>query len=311
VSPTPEKVRDAPRTADIARTPLGVLKATMTEWRDDRAPRLAAALAYHTIFAMAPLLVIAVSLAGFVLGPRSTRDRLVQQVLEFTGSIQIADFVEGVIQQTSRREASALGTIVGVVVLLIGASNVFNELKAALNDIWGASSANARGLIGVVINRALSVGMVLLTGVILLATIVLTTALTRATQSLDSSWPGTPVVTQIGAFILTYLLTVLVLAMIYRYVPDVRISWRDVWSGAAVTGLLLSIGRLLISLYLGFSTVGSAYGAAGALAVMLLWIYYSAQIFFFGAEFTQVFARTRGSRWHEQEKLDAPVEEPS
>lgn len=303
----PEPAERPLKTAEVARTPLGILKATATEWRDDRAPRLAAALAYHTIFAVAPLLIIAVSVAGLVLGPRSTRDQLVSQVQQFTGSAQIAEFVDTLLEQTARPEASALGTVVGIVVLLIGASNLFNELKTSLNDIWEVQPAPSRGVLEVVVGRAISVGMVLLTGLILLATLIVSTALTRAARLLDSGWAGTPVLTQIAGFIVTYLLTVLVLAMIYRYVPDVRLSWRDVWSGAFVTGLLFSIGRLLISLYLGFSTAGSAYGAAGALIVLLLWLYYSGQIFFFGAEFTQVFARTRGSRWHEQQKLDAPV----
>jgi len=292
------------KAADVARGPFGLLKATIAEWQADRAPRHAAALAYHTLFAIAPLLVISVGVAGFVLGPAATRENVVGQVLRYTGSEDIAALVQTMIEQSTRPAASIAATVAGVLMLLWGASNLFGELKKSLNDIWSVPLRKQGSIVRLAVDRAVALAMVMGTGALLLASLVLTTALAATSERLAGGW-----VTQVLAFIGFYAITLLIFAAIYRFLPDVRIAWRDVWVGAAITALLFSIGRLLIGLYLGFSSAGSAFGAAGSLVVVLLWIFYSAQIFFFGAEFTQVFARSRGSRTFERERLDAPVEE--
>lgn len=294
------------KSADVARGPLGLLKATVAEWQADRAPRHAAALAYHTLFAIAPLLVISVGVAGFILGPGAIRENVVGQVLRYTGSEDIAALVRTIIEQSARPTASVAATVAGVAMLLWGASNLFGELKKSLNDIWNAPPRKKGPIVRLALDRAMALAMVMGTGALLLASLVLTTALAATSQRLAGGW-----ITQVLAFLGFYAVTLLIFAAIYRFLPDVRIAWRDVWVGAAITALLFSIGRLLIGLYLGFSSAGSAFGAAGSLVVVLLWIFYSAQIFFFGAEFTQVFARSRGSRAFERARLDAPVDEAS
>ncbi len=248
--------------------------------------------------------MISVGVAGFVLGPAATRENVVGQVLRYTGSEDIAALVQTMIEQSTRPAASIAATVAGVLMLLWGASNLFGELKKSLNDIWSVPLRKQGSIVRLAVDRAVALAMVMGTGALLLASLVLTTALAATSERLAGGW-----VTQVLAFIGFYAITLLIFAAIYRFLPDVRIAWRDVWVGAAITALLFSIGRLLIGLYLGFSSAGSAFGAAGSLVVVLLWIFYSAQIFFFGAEFTQVFARSRGSRTFERERLDAPVEE--
>ncbi len=294
------------KSADVARGPLGLLKATVAEWQADRAPRHAAALAYHTLFAIAPLLVISVGVAGLNMSTAATRQNVVGQVLRYTGSEDIAALVQTIIEQSARPTASIAATVAGVAMLLWGASNLFGELKKSLNDIWNAPPRKKGPIIRLALDRAMALAMVMGTGALLLASLVLTTALAATSERLSGGWA-----TQVLAFLGFYAVTLLIFAAIYRFLPDVRIAWRDVWVGAAITALLFSIGRLLIGFYLGFSSAGSAFGAAGSLVVVLLWVFYSAQIFFFGAEFTQVFARSRGSRAFERARLDAPVDEAS
>lgn len=280
-----------------------LIKTTFSEWNADNASRLAAALAYYAIFSIAPLLVIAVAVAGFILGRGSARDELLRQVQDYTGSPQATELVQGLIENASKPSTGILASIAGVIGLLFGASGVFSELQLSLNQIWNVEPKSS-GIRGMLLKRAFALLMVLLSGLLLLASVVLTTALTAAGQLLDQLLPGTAFFIPLISFVVLFAITILIFALIYKYLPDIKIAWSDVWIGATATALLFSIGRYLIGLYLGYSSTISAYGAAGSLALLLLWIYYSAQIFFLGAEFTQVYSRTHGSRQHERAQVD-------
>jgi len=290
---------------------LGLLRTTLEEWNADNAAHLSAALAYYTIFSIAPLLIIAMAVAGNIFGADALRGRLFWQVQAFTNSEATADLVQSIVKNSITSGTSTFATVVGVIILVYGATGVFSELKNSLNFIWDAPppkpGLNIRGL---VIQRLLTLLMVVVSGLLLLASLIVSTVLAAATQWVDTNLPSLGGYGQSLNFVFFFVITLLVFALIYKYVPDVRIAWRDVWIGAIATALLFSVGRYLISLYLSHSTIQSTYGAAGSLAVLLIWTYYSAQIFFLGAEFTQVYGRTWGSRWREQALLeveDAPV----
>ncbi len=287
----------------IVHYPFDILKATVKAWHADRVTRVAAALAYYTLIAIAPLLVIAVGITGLVLGPSETRARLTKEVLQYTGSAEIAALVQTILDQTARPAASTASTIIGVLMLLWGASNLFSVLKSALNDIW-RTPPRGRGarhhVWRFLVNRGIALLLVIATGILLLASTLLTPWLASMAKQL-----GTGSRTQFVAQVGSYLLTLLVFAFNFRYLPDTRMIWRYVLGGAAITALLFAIGRYLIGLYLSYFTVGSAYGAAGSLIVLLLWLYYSAQIFLFGAELTQAMARHKVER----ERLKAEGED--
>ncbi len=288
-----------------------LLKTTLNEWTEDNATQLAAALAYYTIFSIAPLLVIVVAVAGAVLGgPEAAHERIVGEIEAYLNNPDAALFLGNMIQQSSKPSASIYASVLSVVVLLYGASGVFGELRSALNKIWDVDPKPMTGIWSRILSHLIPLLMVLVSGFLLLVSLVVSTFLAGATLWIDRWWPGVAGMTQIINFIFFFFITLFVFALIYKYVPDVRIAWRDVWIGAVATALLFSIGRLLISFYLSHSTVTSTYGAAGSLAALLIWIYYSAQVFFLGAEFTQVYGRTLGSRQREQLLLQTEEEEP-
>ena len=290
---------------EAVRYPFDVLKAAIAGWQADRVPRIAAALAYHTLMAVAPLLIVGVGIAGLVLGPSASRERLVAEVRQYTGSEQIAAFVQTILDQAARPAASTVSTVIGVVVLLWGASSLFGVLKLSLDDIWNVPevyrdaprsralrrAGRAQPVLQFLINRGMAMLMMLATGILLLASVVLTPWLAAAVDRLGAG-SSTRIVAEGVAFVLT----LLIFAFNFRYLPDIRMPWRDVLGGAAVTAFLFAIGRYVIGLYLNRFAVGSAYGAAGSLIVVLLWVYYSAQIFFFGAELVKVVAAKRGAR---------------
>ncbi len=280
-------------------SPWILLKATVEEWNTDNASRLAAALAYYTIFSMAPLLVIGVAITGMVFGREAAQGKLVVQIARYVDSPEVAELIQIMVKKAGTPSTSLLATILGIVVLLYAATGVFGKLKEALNLIWDVPPIPARGLRGVLVNRLLTLVMVLVSGFLLLASLVVDTGMAAAAAWMNIWWPGSALLGQAVSFLFLFLVTLGVFALIYKYVPDIRIAWRDVWIGAVATALLFSIGRLLLGWYLGRTTVASTYGAAGSLGVLLLWIYYSTQMFFLGAEFTQVYGRTHGSRWRE------------
>jgi membrane protein len=273
---------------------FALLKQTFREWQEDRAPMLAAALAYYTVFSLAPLLVIVIALVGLLLGQGSARQDILAQFQTLFGP-QVAEFVGTMLENRSVAQGGVVATIVGAALLLLGASGVFIQLQNALNEIWDVAPAAQRGgLAAVLKKRLLAFGMILVVGFLLLVSLVIPAAISVLERALGERFPGSGTLWQWLAFALSLAVIVLLFAMIFRFLPDVEIMWRDVWIGAAVTALLFTVGKTLIGLYLGNSGVASAYGAAGALVLLLLWIFYSAQIVLLGGEFTQVYAKRRG-----------------
>jgi membrane protein len=281
-------------------SPWILLRTTFEEWNADRASRLSAALAFYSIFSMAPLLVLAVGMAGIFLGREFAQTELVGQIEQLLGSADAAAFVEDTIHNAAVSRDSWITTVVGIGFLFWGASGIFWELKSSLNLVWKVPSAPAdiRGTLG---NRLLTLLMVLITQLLLLVSLLINTFLTVTTQFIDAFWwPGLAGWSQVISFVVFFFITLLIIVLIYKYVPDIRLAWGDVWAGAFATALLFSIGRLVISFYLSFTGIGSVWGVAGSLAVILIWVFYSAQIFFLGAEFTQVYARSYGSRRYDR-----------
>lgn len=275
---------------------LTLIRQTFQEWNEDKAPRLAAALSYYTIFSLAPLLVLVIAITGFIVGNNDAiRVELVRQVHGLVGQ-QGADAVNELIANANRPQEGALATIIGVITLLIGATGVFGQLQESLNTIWEVKPKQGRGIKGVLKNRLLSFTMVLGVSFLLLVSLVVSTALSVINNYFTDLLGSIGPLVQVLNIVLSIGVITLIFALIFKILPDVAIRWSDVWLGALVTAVLFTIGRTLISIYLGSSATASTYGAAASLVILLLWVYYSAQILFIGAEFTQVYARQRGSR---------------
>jgi membrane protein len=270
-----------------------ITKETALEWNEDDASRLAASLAFYTLLSLAPLLVIVVAIAGAVLGPEAARGQLAAELGGVMG-LEAAKAVEAVLASARSPTGSVIGTLVGVVVLFIGASGVFGELQFALNRIWEVRSKPGRGILGEVKDRFFSFSMVLGVAFLLLVSLVLSALVSAVGRSFSSALPGGEVLWQAINFAFSFCLITALFALIFKYVPDVEIRWSDVWVGAAMTALLFTIGKSLLGVYLGKASFNSSYGAAGSLVVLVVWVYYSAQILFLGAEFTQVQAKHRG-----------------
>ncbi|HEX5761477.1 MAG TPA: YihY/virulence factor BrkB family protein [Thermoanaerobaculia bacterium] len=277
------------------RTLWELTKETYLEWRRDDTLTLGAALAYYTIFSLAPLLVVVIAIAGSVFGRDAVTGQLVGQIQGLVGR-QGAEAVQTMIANAYREESGPWAAAVAVLATLFGATGVFAQLQASLNKIWNVPPGRQPALKALLKARAVSFGMVVGIGFLLLVSLVASAALAALDELVGGFWPTLQPLLQGLSFLLSFALVTLLFAMIYRILPDVRIEWRDVWVGAAVTALLFTVGKFLIGLYLGQSTVASTYGAAGSLVIVLLWVYYSTQILFFGAEFTQVYACRRGSR---------------
>ena len=277
------------------RAAFDLLKSTYSDWSEDKASRLAAALAYYTAFALAPLLLIAIAVAGFVFGEEAARGQVVAQLEGLLGA-DAAHAVETAIANSRESGASTISAIIGIATLLWSASNLFAQLQDALNTVWEVAPKPGAGIMATVKKRFLSMTMVLGIGFLLLVSLVLSSVLAALGSFLNSLLPAAGVLWQVVNVAISFAVITLLFAAIYKVLPDVEIAWSDVWIGAAVTALLFTIGKLLIGLYLGNASVGSTYGAAGSLLVLLIWVYYSAQILFFGAEFTQAYARKYGSR---------------
>lgn len=272
-----------------------LLKATATEWSRDGAPRLGAALAYYTIFSLAPLLIIAVAISGTVFGREAATGQIVGQIQGLVGH-DTAAAIQSMIDKSDEPATNIVTSIIGIIVLLFGASGVFGELQQSLNAIWDVQPKPDRGWLAAVKDKFFSFTMVLGTGFMLLISLVISAALAALSNLIMKWMPGMDIVTQVINFILSMLVITVLFALIFKFVPDAHIAWPDVWIGGAVTALLFTIGKALIGFYIGYSSLSSTYGAAASLAVILIWVYYSAQILFFGAEFTQVYANTYGSR---------------
>jgi membrane protein len=258
-------------------------------WMADNATRLAAAVAFYSILSLAPLVILAVAIAGMAFGEGAAREGLVNQMRDLVGE-EGAKVVETALENAKKPSAGILATVIGAATLLLGASGVFGELHDAMNVIWKVREKSGRGILGMLRNKFLSFGMVLTIGFLLLVSLVLNTALTAAGDYLNGMAPGIPVLMRIANMFISFVVVTGLFAMLFRFLPDARAPWRNIWFGAVATGLLFTLGKFLIGLYLGKAAVGSPFGAAGSLVVLVVWVYYSALIVFFGVELTK--ART-------------------
>jgi membrane protein len=271
------------------------LKDVFTQWIGDEPFLLASSLSYYTLFSLAPLLVIAIAVAGFVFGREAAQNQIVETIGGMIGP-ESAQAIQGMIENASAKpKTGIIATVLGAVTLLIGAGGVVGQLQTSLNKVWGVEPKSDQGIWVFIRQRFISFAMVLAVGFLLLVSLVVTALLTAFSQFLGSLVGGAEFVGHVLDVVVSFGFVTLLFAMIYKFVPDVQIQWKDVWIGAALTSILFTIGKFAIGLYLGSSGVTSAYGAAGALITVLLWVFYSSLIFLLGAEFTQAYATAYGS----------------
>lgn len=280
----------------IPRAILMLFKDTFLEWYADRGSRLGAALAYYTVFSLAPLLIIAITIVALVFEQEAAQRHIILQMQELVGA-DGAKTIQTLLDRAYRPSSGIAATSIAIAMLLFGATIVFSELQDALNSIWSVPARFERGfLIGLMRDRFLSFMMVLGIAFLLLLSLVLSGVLAALGEILANSLSGHFDVLRIGNLLFLFSMVTLLLAMIYKILPDVDIAWSDVLIGAVLTSMLFMIGKFLIGFYLSLSRIAWAYGAAGSLVIVLVWIYYSAQILYFGAEFTKVYAHRYGSK---------------
>jgi membrane protein len=271
------------------------LKKTVNQWIEDEPFSLAAALSYYTLFSLAPLLIIAISVAGWVFGHDAAQNRVVETIQGLVGQ-ESAQAIQSIIQNASQKPGEGLiSTLFGIVALLFGAGGVVGQLQTSLNKIWDIEPKPGQGIWGFIRQRFISFAMVLSIGFLLIVSLVVSALLSALTAVIGAAFGGAAVISHVIDFVVSFAFVTLLFAIIYKFLPDASIRWKDVWIGAALTSLLFTIGKLLIGVYLGSSGVTSVYGAAGSLITVLLWVYYSSLIFFLGAEFTAVYATEFGS----------------
>jgi membrane protein len=272
-----------------------LLKQTFNEWLQDKAPQLGAALAYYTVFSLAPLILVLLSIVGVVFrkDPAGAWNKITEQMSYFLDASAV-QVVQNIAEKASEPGRSTIATIIGVGLALFGASGVFGQLQDALNTIWGVKAKPSQGIWGFLRARFLSFAMVGGICFLLLVSLAIEALLKGFSHYVQSVLPG-GIVVAVGVYLIfDFAAVVLLFAMIFKFLPDVHIQWRDVWIGAVITAILFGIGKWLLGFYLGSGAAGSAYGAASSLITLLLWIYYSSQILLFGAEFTQVYAQQAG-----------------
>ena len=274
-----------------------LLRDTFKAWNADKVPRLAAALAYYTVFSLAPLLIITIAIAGLVLGQAAVQGQLYSQLDTWIGK-DGSELIQTMIASTQGTNSGLIATIVGTLTLVLGAIGVFGQLQEAFNAIWHVPETTGTGWRGQLQERFSSLLMVLALGAFLLLSLLTSAILAALNTWAEGLLPGAPWLWDVLHQVISLLILIGLFAAMFKKVPDVSIKWSDVWPGAILTAILFTIGRSLIDLYLSFSAVASAYGAAGALIVILVWIYYSTLIVLFGAEFTRVYTEQIGSRAH-------------
>jgi len=271
-------------------------KQSFTAWNDDYAPSMGAALAYYTLFSLAPLLLLVIALAGAVYGPDAARGAVVAQFGGLIGEEGSAA-IQGLLKSASQPAQSLLASLLSVVTLIVGATSIFAELQSDLDRIWRAPAANRpAGIGGLLRTRVLSFGLIVSIGFLLLVSLVVSAALAAFGKWYGSWLPGWVVTLEILNQVVSLASVTALFAMMYRILPSVHVAWTDGWRGALATAVLFTIGKYLIGLYIGKAGIASGFGAAGSIVVLLVWVYYSAQIFLLGAEFTWLYAHSRGSR---------------
>jgi membrane protein len=288
--------RDDSNTSEsLVGNAFSLLKQTFQEWLQDKAPQLGAALAYYTVFSLAPLILVLLAIIGFLFrdDPAGTWNKITQQMSYFLdpSALQV---VQNIAQKASQPGKSMIAAVIGVALALFGASGVFGQLQDALNTIWGVKAKPGTGIWGFLRSRFLSFATVAGICFLLLVSLAIEALLKGFSHYVQSVVPGGIVIALTVYLVFDFAVVVLLFAMIFKFLPDVKIQWRDVWIGAVMTAIFFGIGKWALSLYLSSGAAGSAYGAASSLITLLLWVYYSSQILLFGAEFTQVYSDRTG-----------------
>jgi membrane protein len=269
------------------------LKKTFPAWKSHDAPRQGAALAFYSVLSLAPLVILAVTIVGLAFGDTAAQQQIAAQAESLIGK-EGGDTVRSMLESTHKPETGIVAAIIGLITLIFGASGVFGELQEALNRMWDVPKPSASGIWTTIKQRLLSFGMVLSVGFLLLVSLLISACLAGVGKFIGGILPLPEFVLHAVDFVISLASISLLFALIFKYVPDAKTPMKDVWLGAVVTALFFTIGKFLIGLYLGKAAVGSAYGAAGSFVVVVVWIYYSAMIFLFGAEFTHVLAAENG-----------------
>lgn len=272
-----------------------MLGQTFSAWNDHEAPRLGAALAFYTILSLAPLVILVIGVVALVFGHTTAQDQIIGQLQGMIGQ-DGANVIRTMIEHAQKPASGIFASFLGVVTLLFGATGVLSELRSALNIIWEVKPAGGSGIAWLLKDRFFSLGMVLAIGFLLLVSLILGAALAALGKFFGGILPMPELVLSAINFAVSFAGVSILFALIYKYVPEANIAWEDVWIGAIATAFLFTVGEYLIGLYLGKAGVASAYGAAGSLVVLIVWVYYSSMIFFFGAEFTHVLAHCRHSQ---------------
>ena len=279
---------------------FSLVKTTVTAWSDDFAPSMGAAISYYTVFSLSPLLVIVIAVAGLIFGEEAVQGQLVGQLQGFMGR-EGAQAVQTMLKAAHQPTGGIVATVIGSVLLLVGATTVFAELQSSLDRIWKVpEKLKPKGLWAVLRARVLSFGLILTLAFLLMVTLALSSVLSAFGKLASGYLPGSEWVLQAINIGVSIGLSTVLFAMIFKYMPSVKIEWRDVWIGGFVTALLFEVGKYLIGLYIGKSGTTETFAAAGSVVVLLLWVYYAAQIFLLGAEFTKIYANDRGSKVGQQ-----------
>jgi membrane protein len=275
-----------------------VLLASFTGFSKDNGLKLSASLAYYTVFSIAPLLIIVISVAGLVFGQDAATDRLYPEIVHYVGAGPAAQ-IQDVLKHLALSGKSGIAVVIGVLTLLLGASSIFIEIQDSLNMIWRVKAKPKSGWVQLLKNRFVSFSLIISLGFLLLATLIINIVISAVQDQIQRFLPGIDSITQLVVKLLNLGITLVVITtlfgIIFKFLPDVKIKWRDVRSGAVFTAVLFMLGQYIISLYIQYTAQGSAYGAAGSIIVILVWIYYTSAILYIGAEFTQVFAEASGS----------------
>jgi membrane protein len=274
---------------------FSTLKGTFFNWNEHDAPRLGAALAFYTILSLSPLMILVLVVAGLVFDQSIAQTQVLSQVQAMIGA-EGARAVGAVLANAHRPTSGVLGTILGLLSLFFGASGVFGELRSALNTIWDVSGANSSGIMSLLRERFFSFGMVLSIGFLLMVSLVVSTILAALGKYFAGFLPVPAALLMVFNFLVSFIGIAILFGLIFRFVPaapSAMLRWQNIWLGALMTALFFTVGKTLIGLYLGKASVGSSYGAAGSVIVLIVWVYYSAQVFFFGAEFTHAYAEKR------------------
>ena len=273
---------------------LAFFQKVFSEWNQDKVTRLAAALSYYTVFSLAPLLVILIAVAGLFLGADIAQQQIIAQMQALVGT-EGAGLMNDLLTNARNINTNLIAALVGILTILLGATGVVGELKDALNTIWNVAPKPDRGLFATFFERVLSFGMILGIGFMLLVSLVVSASLAALNTAIRGYFQEWVILAQVIDLLISVGSITLLFALLFKFLPDVQVAWRDVWIGAFITAVLFTLGKYALGLYLGNSNIASPFGAAGALVILLVWIYYSAQIFFLGAEITQVYANEFGS----------------